>query len=80
MVTKIFYPLNHSEKKMNRKKKKIEKRHIYNFKQTKIDEAVFQFNLGVKDLKSINKVNTVQEACAKCFAVHLLRFEILQTK
>ena len=27
----------------------------------------------------ISKVNTVQEACAKCFAVHLLKFEILQT-
>ena len=26
-----------------------------------------------------NKVNSVQEACAKCFAVHLLKFEILQT-
>ena len=26
-----------------------------------------------------SKVNSVQEACAKCFAVHLLKFEILQT-
>ena len=25
------------------------------------------------------KVNSIQEACAKCFAVHKLRFEILQT-
>ena len=25
------------------------------------------------------KVNSVQEACAKCFAVHMLNFEILQT-
>mgnify|MGYP001263156255 CR=1 FL=1 len=24
------------------------------------------------------KVNSVQEACAKCFVVHILRFEILQ--
>ena len=24
------------------------------------------------------KVNSVQEACAKCFAVHMLKFEILQ--
>ena len=24
------------------------------------------------------KVNSVQEACAKCFEVHLLKFEILQ--
>ena len=28
---------------------------------------------------AIGKVNSVQEACAKCFAVHLLKFEILQT-
>ena len=27
----------------------------------------------------ICKVNSVQEACAKCFAVHILKFEILQT-
>ena len=27
-----------------------------------------------------HKVNSVQEACAKCFAVHILRFEILQIK
>ena len=25
------------------------------------------------------KVNSVQEACAKCFVVHILKFEILQT-
>ena len=25
-----------------------------------------------------DKVNSVQEACAKCFAVHILKFEILQ--
>ena len=25
------------------------------------------------------KVNSVQEACAKCFAIHILKFEILQT-
>jgi hypothetical protein len=24
------------------------------------------------------KVNSVQEACAKCFTVHILEFEILQ--
>ena len=24
------------------------------------------------------KVNSVQEACTKCFAVHLLKFEIMQ--
>ena len=27
----------------------------------------------------VGKVNSVQEACSKCFAVHLLKFEILQT-
>ena len=26
-----------------------------------------------------DKVNLVQEACVKCFAVHLLKFEIFQT-
>ena len=26
------------------------------------------------------KVNSVQEACAKCLAVHILKFEIWQTK
>ena len=47
-------------------------------KQTKIYEDVFQFNLGEKYLKSINKFSLGQEACAKCFAVHLSKFEILQ--
>ena len=28
---------------------------------------------------AISKVNSVQEACAKCFAAHLLKFEILKT-
>ena len=26
-----------------------------------------------------DKVSSVQEACSKCFVVHLLKFEILQT-
>ena len=30
------------------------------------------------DVKHV-KVNSVQEACIKCFAVHILKFEILQT-
>ena len=30
-------------------------------------------------LEKNDKVNSVQEACAKYFAVHLLKFEILQT-
>ena len=28
---------------------------------------------------SVTKVNSLQEACAKCFGVHLLKFEFLQT-
>ena len=31
------------------------------------------------NLLVLHKVNSVQEACAKCFAVHLLKFEFLQT-
>ena len=34
------------------------------------------FNLT---FNTVIKVNSVQEACAKCFAVHILKFEILQT-
>ena len=30
-------------------------------------------------IKPIFKVSSVQEPCAKCFAVHILKFEILQT-
>jgi hypothetical protein len=33
--------------------------------------------ITLNDENSI-KVNSVQEACAKCFAVHTLKFEILQ--
>ena len=29
-------------------------------------------------IKFCVKVNSVQEACAKCFVVHILKFEILQ--
>ena len=35
--------------------------------------------LLIKTEKKSDKVNSVQEAWAKCFAVHLLKFEILQT-
>ena len=28
---------------------------------------------------SCNKANSVEEPCVKCFAVHILKFEILQT-
>ena len=33
----------------------------------------------MEKIVNLCKVNSVQEACAKCFAVHLLKFEILQT-
>ena len=38
-------------------------------------------NLGVNKmlLVLLSKVNSVQEAFAKCFAVHILKFEILET-
>ena len=32
----------------------------------------------MKKKKSSFKVNSAQEACAKCFAVYILKFEILQ--
>ena len=32
----------------------------------------------VPSCQGYSKVNSVQEACAKCFAVHILKFEILQ--
>ena len=36
--------------------------------------------LDISNIKPIlAKVNSVQEAFAKCFVVHLLKFEILQT-
>ena len=35
--------------------------------------------VGENLLKLMSKVNSVQEACAKCFAVHISKFEILQT-
>ena len=36
-----------------------------------------KFDLDLKHFYC--KVNSVQEDCAKCFAVHTLKFEILQT-
>ena len=39
-------------------------------------------NMGLLDQvmgHATTKVNSVQEPCAKCFAVHILKFEILQT-
>ena len=38
----------------------------------------FPFWVLVSDMKT-SKVNSVQEACTKCFVVHTLKFEILQT-
>ena len=35
--------------------------------------------LAMLGLARFSKVNSVQEACAKYFAVHILKFEILQT-
>ena len=40
------------------------------------------FTMGPKNLfwsSIFYKVNSVQEACAKCSSVHILQFEILQT-
>jgi hypothetical protein len=34
-------------------------------------------SFGIRDMKT-SKVNSVQEACTKCFVVHTLKFEILQ--
>ena len=35
-------------------------------------------NLSANFRLDLSKVNSVQEACAKCSAVHILKFEILQ--
>ena len=40
------------------------------FSASKINRIFFAKNI---------KVNSVKEACAKCFAVHILKFEILKT-
>ena len=39
----------------------------------------FQTVVEIWNILAKCKVNSVQEACAKCFAVHMLKFEILQT-
>ena len=47
-------------------------------KQEPIHNFVYQKNNGLKYfLKDHSKVNSVQEACVKCFEVHVLEFEIL---
>ena len=43
-----------------------------------LDSPLFSGQRGIRQSRII-KVNSVQEACAKCFAVHILKFEILQT-
>ena len=40
--------------------------------------SVKMLALSGKPMLLVSKVNSVQEACAKCFAVHILKFEILQ--
>ena len=44
--------------------------------QLKQTEAETSLHLG--RILKLFKVNSVQEACAKCVAVHILKFEILQ--
>ena len=42
-------------------------------------DCVIQSCLNFENLKcQMCKVNSVQEACAKCFAAHMLKFEIMQ--
>ena len=38
-----------------------------------------RFTRTITEIFSLYKVNSVQEACTKCFAVHISKFEILQT-
>ena len=52
------------EKKIRKMLKKLEKIFDQSWKKKEEDRKV--------------KGNSVQEACAKCFAVHILKFEILQ--
>ena len=50
-------------------------------RKVKRDERDFLLEMRVVNETQVrfHKVNSVQEACAKCFAVHILEFEILQT-
>ena len=41
--------------------------------------TAWPFLFSIESVTKVGKVNSVQEACAKCLAVHLLKFEILQT-
>ena len=47
--------------------------------RTKVAELLEENNALPEAERMDGKVNSVQEACAKCFAVHILEFEILQT-
>ena len=42
-----------------------------------LSDSRWKYNYCVHE--NVVKVNSVPEACAKCFAVHILKFEILQT-
>ena len=49
--------------------------------------TLYSTSISKNPLKMVNlyedatklQVNSVQDACAKCFAVHILKFEVLQT-
>ena len=43
-----------------------------------MDPLLIQLSLTSTLPVILGKVNSVQEACTKCFAVHILKFEILQ--
>ena len=49
------------------------------FSKYDYDSLFGHFGNGITDKHEFmkGKVNSVQEACAKCFAVHILKFEIL---
>ena len=53
---------------------------IYLYKQVDyFASKILNFKVEKKVEPVVCKGNSVQEACAKCFAVHILKFEILQT-
>ena len=43
-----------------------------------VEDKLYFCRVWVNFKTNLLKVNSVQEACAKCFAVHKLKFEILQ--
>ena len=58
---------------------RVMKRMLEKSGDDEVFEAQEEQRTVLSSLRGQGKVNTVQEACAKCFAVHLLKFEILQT-